>query len=299
MKKLLLLLIIGLNVSMKAQLWFPQGAQWYYKAVTFPNTSAYVELIKTGTTTIGGKTCANLNGTYKGALLGFGPTTITIANFQNINTYEENNIVFVYNSYIAAFDTLVNFNATIGDTWKQAISANCTITPVATVIDTGHVTINGLFLKRIKVTYVNGGTNTFIEKIGSVSSFFLPYSNCLLDEPAGYFVCYSDDNFPLHDNGLGVCKFSVGLNDLDPEYNKLQIYPNPNNGLLNIQLQDASLNNCTIKLTNVLGQEVRIDEQIKQNDLISIDLGLLKKGIYFLQLFDKGALIDVEKIIRE
>jgi hypothetical protein len=103
----------------------------------------------------------------------------------------------------------------------------------------------------------------------------------------------------LHNNGIGVCKFSVGLNDPDPVNNKLQIYPNPNSGLLNIQLQNASLNHYALKLTNVLGQEVRIDEQIKQNDLITIDLSLLKKGIYFLQLFEKGALIHFEKIIRE
>ena len=80
---------------------------------------------------------------------------------------------------------------------------------------------------------------------------------------------------------------------------KISYYPNPSSGFLYIQLTNATLTNYHLKLLNLLGQEESIDELAKQNDLITLNLHLLKKGIYFLQIFNDNKLIASEKVIKE
>jgi hypothetical protein len=102
------------------------------------------------------------------------------------------------------------------------------------------------------------------------------------------------------DSSLAYCaSVAAGENELKIRDERLKIYPNPSSGVFNIQLADATLSNYDLKLINVLGQEEKLDEVIKQNDVITLNIQQLKKGIYFLQVFDKGKLIHTEKIIKE
>ena len=91
----------------------------------------------------------------------------------------------------------------------------------------------------------------------------------------------------------------MDLGELKIKDDRLKIYPNPSSGMLTIQLEDATLSNYNLKLVNVLGQEETTDEVLRQNDIVTLNIQQLKKGIYFLQVFDRGKLIRTEKLIKE
>jgi hypothetical protein len=63
------------------------------------------------------------------------------------------------------------------------------------------------------------------------------------------------------------------------------IYPNPTNGILNIEMQ-KSIQNFDVKLFSLDGKLLDV-EISKTNQNIQLDLGSFKSGIYFLQLTDE------------
>ena len=112
-----------------------------------------------------------------------------------------------------------------------------------------------------------------------------------------FFVKYDSTGC---DSSLTYCASVIaGGKELEIKDNRLKIYPNPSGALLNIQATVAVITNCKLKLINVLGQEEKLDEWVKQNDIITLNIQQLKKGIYFLQVFDNSKLTHTEKIVKE
>ena len=81
----------------------------------------------------------------------------------------------------------------------------------------------------------------------------------------------------------------------------IKIYPVPASENITIDFNKEDFSeNVTIQLITLLGEittrNVRIENE---NSKMQIDIRELPKGIYFLQVFEKGKIIEVEKIIRE
>ena len=73
------------------------------------------------------------------------------------------------------------------------------------------------------------------------------------------------------------------------------IYPNPNNGQFTIGIKD-NIQNLDIKVLNSLGQTIwTVQDAQLSNNLINIDLGQVKSGLYFVVIFD-GQAEEVFKI---
>jgi PKD repeat protein len=66
--------------------------------------------------------------------------------------------------------------------------------------------------------------------------------------------------------------------------NKIFVYPNPNNGIFTIDIQNVLSNFVTIKVLNTLSTVVYIDENTGVDGSLTktIDLSKLDKGMYFL-----------------
>jgi len=106
----------------------------------------------TANTTIIGTPCKRCDVIFVGTrlfetLVGFDLTEL----FKSYYTYSNNNAIFLRNE-VNAFDTLVNFNAFVGDKWLKPRSADtrCVKRPFITVTVNGHVIINGFYLKTVK-----------------------------------------------------------------------------------------------------------------------------------------------------
>jgi hypothetical protein len=117
-----------------------------------------------------------------------------------------------------------------------------------------------------------------IEKIAGLSGFLFPYNHCIIDGPIfGNFVCYSDNNFPLYNPSSSICDYvptGVGINENSFSNSPLKLYPNPNNGNFNIELDRPS----KVSIYNTLGDLV-YDHEFSEAGNFQINLSDLAKGI--------------------
>jgi hypothetical protein len=85
--------------------------------------------------------------------------------------------------------------------------------------------------------------------------------------------------------------FSTSISNFGNQY--LSIYPNPSNGIVNINYQDNNTNNFDIKIRNHLGQEIMMINKINTN---SIDLSDQPQGIYYFSIFSDNKEIEIFKV---
>jgi hypothetical protein len=96
-------------------------------------------------------------------------------------------------------------------------------------------------------------------------------------------------NIPLS----SICS---GINEVSNSNSGLNIFPNPANDKLNINL-DQSIDQITF--TNSLGQEVMSTTMQDNNSKNSIHIKELNTGIYFVSFYSEGKKIAVKKLIKE
>lgn len=305
MKKVVsLFLILFFTQSGKAQTCCAPGAEWHYR-VYFPfyvnYQDGYMKVSVTGTLNNGSTLFYNLSGTFYGELYPQGSGTTTL-NYFNISIYEQNQVV-----YISPIDTLVNLNASIGDKWRVTrLGTNQSglpcIRPYLTVVDTGHVLINGQYLKRISVIHSNYPSSSFdiIEKIGCLFGFMYPYYSCEMHGwSLGTFVCYSDNNFPLYQNpGYNLpCNFTtVGKEEFTLEGLELNVFPNPASVNINIEFRGENApEQFQFIVYDLLGKQVLSQTCSSGN---SINLADIKEGLYTLNLISDGTVLARRKLVK-
>lgn len=289
-KNLLFFFILFLSVTSRAQSWCPPGATWYYRDInTNPDTwkDGTLELKFTHTVTINNVVCKEIKGTFYGASNHQDPSYYEVPDYVTYRTYENNNVVYIFNVSSQQFDTIANFNAHIADSWFYALNSSfCTDINVPrnrlTVYDTGHVVINTVSLKKLVVSPLNvTPQNVIIEKIGGMPGFLFIMQDCSLDgSTMGNFSCYTDDNFLTYKKaGITDCNFntvSIMENVLSNQYIKL--YPNPNSGNFKLDLQNGS----QITIYNALGSEVYTNT-FTSPGTYDIAMASASPGIYYLK----------------
>ncbi|MFT5751089.1 MAG: bacillolysin, partial [Dokdonia sp.] len=105
-------------------------------------------------------------------------------------------------------------------------------------------------------------------------------------------------NAPATLTGDGIVALSTpqGFTNLNVDENEfegeIQLYPNPTNGLLNIEMIDANAT-MTYRIVNLLGQ------QVKQGTLTeSIDVSNLQAGMYIIEINDGEDVVN-ERFIKQ
>ncbi len=79
---------------------------------------------------------------------------------------------------------------------------------------------------------------------------------------------------------------NVGIDDIDVSENKLQVYPNPGNGMITVTADIPVAEKATISVLNLLGQKVftKTEKLHAGINTLSLDLTALHKGIYILDI---------------
>ncbi len=311
MRKSILLAFVSLfTINVKAQVWCPQGAQWYYNnyySYSAGGPAGYCKLNYTNTVTISGNVCQQLLMEQK-YMYQFNYSIITATS--NIYTHVNNNVVYLYNTANNNFDTLYNYNGTIGDKWSLTPSnyTTCAKSRV-TVVDTGHKLIQSVNLRWMKVNitgYMSSSTNTLsatdtiFERFGSVNNLFInPFNLCpwAIDGfSPNNLRCYSDNQIINYTRTSIACNYYftvTSINKFNSNEEGLKIYPNPTNGILNISSTSSA---TKIEVINILGELVKEEDLDRKQ---STDISDLPNGIYFLKVFDKNKLIGKTKIVKE
>jgi hypothetical protein len=63
------------------------------------------------------------------------------------------------------------------------------------------------------------------------------------------------------------------------------VYPNPSNGILNLEISHAGSSTVEVKVLNLIGQTLRTS-QFRTGEAQVLDLTQLPKGVYFIQVSD-------------
>jgi hypothetical protein len=320
MKKLILLIfVLFFATNVKAQMWCPPGAEWYFTAYSYyPSANGYFKSIYVNDTTVNSNVYKKINAYFYGYGIMWG-SGFQIKYINTYFTHENNNVVYLNN------DTLFNFNANIGDKWLRMQIKNNFIPNTfcdaprraVEVIDTGHIIINAMYLKRLTLKYqlkyvetntlmpLTTYTDVVYQRIGSIGNNFSPevcefMSTNAVFEPISStgFRCYSDNNFALYSNPqyTGTCTYvaTTSLSELINE-NEFKLYPNPFTHQLTLNSSTNGLKKLII--TNLLGQTVYKTE-FYQNDL-TLDLQQLHSGAYVAELYLNNKFNCRTKLIKQ
>lgn len=280
MKNSITFFFILFGLSALSQSWCDPGANWKYNFMTF-GIEGYTEINYVGDTLIAGQQAQKLDK----HTFAYNYISLQLEDFnQGMDiTYEDNGVVYV--RFENAWDTLYNFNAGIGDSWKipkRPYTTNCALENYFTVIATGIKTINTIPLKYLVLDASPGDifTDTIVEKIGFINSYLYPVNFCdsVTDLSEGdAFRCYSDDNFLTYKPHYSeVCDFIVNIDELQHPDN-LKIIPNPSSNIFSIEgIENES---GLFELKNASGKFIRTG---KLNQ--AIDVSDLPDGFYIISI---------------
>lgn len=113
------------------------------------------------------------------------------------------------------------------------------------------------------------------------------------DEMFGMFIQYLEGDIsdlfeePMDTTPIDTTDMTF-INFL-PDYQNLHVYPNPTEGVINIDLTNIN-EDVTVKIFNVLGQVIYEQKVTSANSLHSIDLQGNRNGFYFVQI--KGETVE-------
>jgi Arylsulfotransferase (ASST)/Secretion system C-terminal sorting domain len=77
---------------------------------------------------------------------------------------------------------------------------------------------------------------------------------------------------------------TTGIANIQKGYENIQAFPNPSNGLVNLNLSMPGVNKISIEVINVVGQTVFSKTENYQSGAIALDLSALQKGFYILKI---------------
>jgi hypothetical protein len=87
----------------------------------------------------------------------------------------------------------------------------------------------------------------------------------------------------------------TGINEIFA--NSISVYPNPNNGLINISLTSELAQHSSLEIYDAIGKLVV--KQVLANELNAINISNLNNGIYLFKVLNNSNIIKIGKLIKE
>ena len=179
----------------------------------------------------------------------------------------------------ASFDAALLTSASLGDGTRDVFQI---------FIPTGQSLIphtNGEQIDLVSFNVNNSPTNGMIE--------FLPNNDPIVLGAGGILDNYYNSNidntttqdyFTSIANGMENFSFStLSTNNIAIQETQISVYPNPAKNVLNIATKGKSI---SYELFNILGQTVKINGSIGNNEIKTINISNLPNGIYLLKTED-------------
>lgn len=89
----------------------------------------------------------------------------------------------------------------------------------------------------------------------------------------------------------------TGINLTNTSNYSLKLFPNPGNGLININWSSQNVENINIHINDNMGRNIKTYENVSTVSPKTLDLSDLENGLYYLQTDLKGQRSKVEKIL--
>lgn len=229
-------------------------------------------------------------------------------------THTNNDVVYLFDPSNNNFDTLYNFSATIGDRWRMPplSKPKCALSYV-TVTDTGHVTIQGQWLKSFTLAptmpfpSVSWGLyGTIYERLGAIDMYPYYWGNLCANgtdaDIGGPLRCFSDHQIIEYKKSYnGPCDYMyVSVDELKNNPGLIQLYPNPGQGLFTFHLEPASAGEqAWLSITDVLGRPLKRMDLEPGKNVHSIELRDLADGVYIVSLMSGNDVVYTGKVIKQ
>ncbi|MCB9183987.1 MAG: T9SS type A sorting domain-containing protein [Flavobacteriales bacterium] len=281
MKSLLLAPAVLLGFYAHAQSWCPPGAIWTFNYAdhTFGGGQGVTRVVYEGDTTVGGFVAQKLRVTD--VIAPWGSTDYTSSTYPTpILTRYAEGIVYMWDEWPGAFDTLMWFSASPGQYWT-APGIGDDPGHQMLVLDTSTVLIGGLSLRQLIVQ--RGLWNlmppdTLRERIGFSFNFLDGWTWFVTDMPWAGLRCYSDDQVTFTDANVTDCGFTLRINERLPG-STLSLFPNPGTDHFNLSVPPGP---HLIRVFDAAGREVLMNRVNGPSALIRT--GLLSNGMYAIRV---------------
>lgn len=234
------------SAPLKAQQWCPPGAEWHYDGDVCPlECPGYIRMQNAGDTLILGQPCSRIERMRFYQVM---DSPVYTDSLTDLYTYSDSGIVWMFDPQLNAFDTLYDLNASPGDSWQLIHlpePASLGQSFFLTVLDTGHIHIDGNSLRWLSVQYDFGDLwsdqiflDTLIERIGSMDWYMLPYSlpsGATDAGEGGPLRCYHDNEISYQRPSVETCDLPLGVME-HVARPMLLIWPNPGTDCLTIRM---------------------------------------------------------------
>ena len=209
--------------------------------------------------------------------------------------------VIEYSERLTHFDTLYNFDLSIGETWtipeRDILTGQPTgLTIERTLVDTFTLNINGapIFCQGVRA-FQNNYIDTIYQNTGTRTSYILPFDFRAIAADGGeggVLRCYTDDivglveyeyPFTQYDGG-SFSDFEYDCDQLNSIFSipisneDISVFPNPASSIIHIQSDREDIR--SLIFYNLQG--VLILEKQGHGDTLDLDISDIPSGMYFV-----------------
>lgn len=109
-----------------------------------------------------------------------------------------------------------------------------------------------------------------------------------------YYVEEVNQNKTRHDSIDVVITNTLSVKEIKQPTMAIQVFPNPANDFIQVSLQNATTNDHSVKLIDVLGNVV-LEEKMGLNK--KLDVSDLKNGVYMLTIYSSGNVLQTRRMV--
>jgi len=91
-----------------------------------------------------------------------------------------------------------------------------------------------------------------------------------------------------------ICSGGLNIKQLGIQYKQCNVYPNPSTNQTTFKILDNNMKEIVLNIFNSTGQQVR--KVVSYNNIIVLDRGDMKSGLYFFRVESDNELIDTGKL---
>ncbi len=277
-----------------SQIWLKEGQIWQYEVYGGwnPNNYGIHSMVVQGDTILHGIACKIV-------------THYPLDSPPKVNyVYENDEQVFIYNSFEEVFEIFYDFNLNIGDTLRLPWNAMYILLD-AGVINLGNVNRKFQYIHLIGNTLVD--TNYLVlEGIGLVGSlmqtdslfcsYFFPFDgfcNSAVDGWNIYFRCFQDGVFSYRP--FDECTLS-GTSPLLENQVHFAISPNPAHQSFLVKL-NGQFGLGSLELLSTTGQIVHRQAAVDLDNLLEVPVVDLPNGLYFVRLTNEHGSVSKTVVV--
>lgn len=144
---------------------------------------------------------------------------------------------------------------------------------------------------------ITGTTGTINANPNFNSSFELTSSSPAIDSGDNTFITTTSDllgnqrifNTTVDRGAYEFGSTSLGVSDFETSLDKIQLYPNPTSGILNIQMKSPLKN---VMVFNIQGQKVI------ESSTLQLDVSNLSSGVYVIKIEDENGSVSTKRFVK-